>query len=190
MTELSALCGLAILVPPSSSRRINRWRRVYDPSYPALVPHLTLAYPPFVPPNGWETLRNDFAALLSRFSPFSITLNEVRTFESPWRILWLKPQEQYRLMRLRTALEKKFPVQIPEFPVLYQPHVTIGLFSDEAALAAAREQVRSEFKPIAFEAQTVDYLVQDLDGIWRVYDRLPLLGKRSPIKRKLKSPLA
>jgi len=161
---------------------------MYDPSYPALVPHLTLAYPPFIPRNGWETVRDEFAALLSRFSPFTITLNEVGMFESPWRVLWLKPLEQGRLQRLRTALEKKFPVQIPEFPVLYQPHVTIGVFPDEESLAAAREQVRSELKPISFEARTVDYLVKDPDGIWRVYDQLPLLGKRYPVKRREKAP--
>jgi 2'-5' RNA ligase len=189
LTEISSLCGLAILVPPIASRSINRWRREYDPSYPALAPHLTLAYPPFVPPNEWETIRGDCAAQLSRFSPFNITLSGVGTFLSPWRVLWLKPDEESKLKRLRNALEKRLPTQIPVFPVAYQPHVTIGLFPDEESLAAARDRVSEEFKPITFLVQTVDYLVQDTDGIWRVYDRLPLLGKRSPINRKVKSPL-
>ncbi len=49
--------GLAVLFPEEISVEINKWRRVYAPRYQMVPPHITVAYPPFVPEKEWPLVR-------------------------------------------------------------------------------------------------------------------------------------
>jgi 2'-5' RNA ligase len=83
--------GLGIFLPPEASELANAWRRRYDPSFDLLAPHITLAYPPFVPPEVWLAVKPAVRSALAAFRPFQITLQSTGVFAGNPYVLWLKP---------------------------------------------------------------------------------------------------
>jgi len=168
--------GLGLFVPAPASDAINRWRRVYDSHHQIIAPHVTLAYPPFVPEAHWPQVRPALADCLQDFPSFTITLRALGTFAGdPYHVLWLRPEDDGRLLRLRAALEERFPDYVPPVPFdRYTPHATVGFFKDPAALAGAQAVIQAEMTPLRFQVDEFVYLVLDDDGVWQLRDRLPL----------------
>jgi 2'-5' RNA ligase len=168
------MAGLGIFLSGDVARRVNRWRKLYDPSYPELAPHVTLAYPPFVHPDEWQQVRGAVAECLAAYPPFSIRLDGVGVFCDQPIVLWLNPNDGGVLGRIRKNLEKCFPQYVPTLPFDYQPHVSIGFFEDEAKLEAARQRVEKAWKPLEFTAQEFVYAIQAGEDKWEMVDRIPL----------------
>ncbi len=169
--------GLGISLPEPAGEAVNLWRRLYDPSFDALWPHITLAYPPFVPPEEWPQVKPIIAACLAGFQPFQVTLRETGIFlGNPNHVLWLKPEDGGTLVRMRRALEKALPEYIPPLPFEYQPHVSIAFFQDLEALHRAQEKVQYELTPVVFQAWELDYVFQQPDNQWRFFDKISLGG--------------
>jgi 2'-5' RNA ligase len=167
--------GLGLFVPAEANAAVNRWRRVYDPHYKTIVPHITVAYPPFVPETEWPLVRPALADCLQDFPSFTITLRELGTFAGDHPVLWLRPEDDGSLLRLRAALEVRLPDYVPPVPFdRYIPHVAVGFFASPAALSDARAAIQREMALLRFRADELIYMVFDDDGIWRLRDRLPL----------------
>lgn len=170
--------GMGITLPEPAGEAVNVWRRLYDPSFDMLWPHITLAYPPFVSPEVWPQVKPIIAACLEGFQPFRITLKETGIFQGdPLHVLWLKPEDGGTLARMRRALEKALPEYVPPLPFDYQPHVSIGFFQDLRALQQAQEKVRNELAPVVFQAHMVGYAFQDPDGTMHIHDQVPIGGE-------------
>jgi 2'-5' RNA ligase len=176
MSVEKSLCGLGIFLAGETARRVNRWRRLYDPSYPGLAPHISLAYPPFVQPVEWQQVRGAIAECLHAYPPFRIYLDGVGTFSSQPMVLWLNPIDGGVLVRMRKSLEACFPEYVPIMPFEFQPHVSIGFFESEVDLGKAYGRVQAVWKPIEFMAEDIVYAVQVDEHKWEIIDRIPLPG--------------
>jgi len=166
--------GLGILAPAAVSAEVSKWRRAYDPHCETVAPHLTVAYSPFVSEEEWPLVRPALVGCLRDFPPFRITLRELGAFAGHPHVLWLRPEDDGNLTRLRAALEGRFPHYVPALPFDYVPHLTVGFFASQGALSAARTAILSELEPLHFQAEELVYMVIDDDGVWRARDRLPL----------------
>lgn len=166
--------GLAIFTPDSVNARLEKWTSAFNPYHDLIAPHITLAYGGFAPANEWRMNRPAFAKLICAFPPFEVTLTSTGVFVSDEFVLWLKPEDDGSLMRLRTALAQKFPTYFPADLHPYVPHLTIGFFASHDALERAQATVRAELTPIRFRADIVTYMVFGEDGKWGNADHLHL----------------
>jgi 2'-5' RNA ligase len=178
--EVLVYTGLEIFIRGPTAEVINQWRRRYDLTYPELEPHISLAYPPFVPLEQWELVKPVVMACLAGFEPFSVTLKEPGVFPSDSsqepNVLWLKPEDGGVLDRIRRALEKQLPIYVPPMPTPYIPHVSIGFIQGSVALEEAFAQVQAELQPLEFTVTEVVYEVDDKGNGQRFIDAIPLLG--------------
>ncbi len=166
--------ALGFFPPGEISREIDRWRFIYDPHHEGIRPHITVAYPPFIPEKDWAMNQPALVELLKDYLPFSITLRDLGTFAGRPAVLWLRPEDGGHLTRLHNALVDLLPAYILTSPLGYVPHLTLGFFDTPEALAEAQQVILSEMKPLHFEADELIYMVFGDDGVWRTRDRLPL----------------
>ena len=166
--------ALGFFPPDEISAEIDRWRCIYDPNHEGIRPHITVAYPPFIPEKGWATNRPALVELLKDWPPFPVTLRDLGTFAGSPAVLWLRPEDGGRLTRLHDALAGLFPAYELTLPVGYVPHLTLGFFETPEALAEAQKVILSEIKPLHFEADELIYMVFGDDSMWHTRDRLSL----------------
>jgi len=166
--------ALVALVPKQISATINRWRSRYDPNFRIVPPHITVAYPPFIPPEEWEEMRPVAGRCLEMFAPFRVQLEHLGVFWGSPSHLWLAPDDGGSFARIRQALAQLLPEYMPTLPFAYVPHVTIGAFSSDCDLLAAKEAVHSAWRPRSFELTELVYMAPNQQGVWCVCTRLPL----------------
>ena len=176
--EGTVYTGLEILIQGPAGEAIDAWRSRYDQTYPELEPHISLAYPPFVPFEQWKQVKPALVACLEAFEQFPILFNTPGFFQanSPIEphVLWLKPEDGGMLERIRRTLEKEFPNFVPPMPRSYIPHVSIGFIQGDEALQEALARVRAEMKPFEFEVTEVVYEVDDKAHHHKFLDVMPL----------------
>jgi len=168
--------ALVVLVPEPVSALIDQWRSLYDPGYAIVPPHVTVAYPPFVPQAKWPSVRPAIAQCLSEFSPFRVELTELGTFAGNSFYLWLNPEDNGTLARIHAALAERFPEHVPQRQYDYRSHVTIGVFESEEELREAKRRIQAEWQPRDFQVEELVYMFPDSRGKWCVCSRLPLGG--------------
>jgi len=166
--------GLAILPPRRISTPIDKWRRAYDPLFAFVPPHITVAYPPFVPEEDWPAVQSELARCLSSFSPFRIRLRGLGTFSGETFVLWLRPEDDGTLVRMHARLAEEFPQYVPALPFDYVPHLTIGCFEAEDELQRAQQTVEAEMVARQFLVRELIYTSPDQGGAWRACQRLAL----------------
>ncbi len=166
--------ALVVLVPEPVSALVDQWRSLHDPSFAIVPPHITVAYPPFVPEADWPSVRPAIAELLAQFSPFQVELTELGTFAGSSFCLWLKPEDNGSLARIHAALAERFPEYVPNGPFDYRSHVTIGVFESEQGLLQAQGRIQDAWQSIAFQVEELVYLSVDSDRRWCVCSRLAL----------------
>jgi len=166
--------ALVVLVPGSISDEIDRWRSRYDPNFQIVPPHITVAYPPFIPPGEWDEMRPIVGRCLKRFAPFHVQLEHLGVFWGSPSYLWLALEDGGSFSRIRQALEQLLPKYMPTLPSAYIPHVTIGAFSSHYDLLTAKEEVRAAWKPRHFGVTELVYMALDQRGVWCVCSDLPL----------------
>lgn len=166
--------GLGIFVPENLVERVDRWRRVYDPYQHTILPHLTVAYPPFIPQREWLELRPALQACLGTLNPFRIHLKTLGSFPGSTSVLWFRPEDDGNLVRIHALLENHFPKYVPVSPLGYVPHLTVGFFDSSEALTQAQETILSAFEPFEFQVNAVTYMVLGDDRVWGSRDELLL----------------
>jgi 2'-5' RNA ligase len=163
-----------ILASEEASLKIDQWRRTHDVHHRIVPPHITVAYPPFVPEEEWSTVRPFLVGLFGEFEPFTVTLFELDAFAEEDHVLWLKPEDKGTVKLIRSLLVETLSGYVGELPVTYVPHLTVGFFNSAEELLTARDQIAREITPLRFRVEDLAYLVVDGDGIARVRDRIPL----------------
>ncbi len=166
--------ALVVLVPEPVSVVVDQWRSLYDPSFAIVPPHITVAYPPFVPESEWPSVRPAIAGLLAPFSPFRVELTELGTFSGSPFYLWLKPEDDGSLARIHAALAERFPEYVAKGPVDYRSHVTVGVFESEQELLEAQRRIQAAWQSCGFQVEELVYLSPDSGSQWCVCSRLPL----------------
>lgn len=166
--------ALVVLLPKRLWPAINIWRREHDPNYGLVLPHITVAYPPFVPEEQWSRLRPGLRQCLGRFHPFRVLLHGLGTFENDSHVLWLQVRDGGHLSRIRAALMHCSPEHVPPLPFGYVPHVTIGVFQSRSELEQMQEAMGSQVRPRFFTVRHLTYLSPGEDGVWSVCRHIPL----------------
>ncbi len=166
--------GLVALLPLHIRAAVDIWRRAHDPNSDVVPPHITVAYPPFVPEEQWPGVRLAVRQCLSRFHPFQILLHGLGTFETDHYVLWLRVEDEGQLSRIRAALMHCLPQYVPALPFDYVPHVTIGIFESRSDMDKVQEVVRPNMKPQRFTVRRLTYLSPDQRGVWSVCSHIPL----------------
>ena len=183
--EVLVYTGLEIFIHGLAAEAINHWRQHYDPAFAELAPHITLAYPPFVPLAQWPQVRPAVIACLAGIAPFQVTLRGLGMFPpvapAEPNVLWLKPEDGGRLAHIRQVLEKQLPEYVPPRPIPYVPHVTIGFIQGDDFLRQAYAWVQAELHPIEFMVNEIIYEVADKQSGLKVMDAIPLTGA-SPVE--------
>jgi 2'-5' RNA ligase len=166
--------ALVAVLPRRIRAEIDRWRQVHDPNRDILPPHITVAYPPFVPEEQWPGERLAVRQCLGQFRPFQILLYGLGTFETQHLVLWLRVEDQGWLSTIRAALMHCLPQYMPPLPFRYVPHVTIGVFESRSDMDKVQEAIRADMKPRRFTVRHLTYLCPDQRGVWSVCSRVPL----------------
>jgi 2'-5' RNA ligase len=166
--------SLVILASEEASRKIDEWRRAHDVHYRIVPPHITVAYPPFVPEKEWPTVKPFLVGLFSEFEPFTVTLSELDAFAEEDHVLWLKPEDRGTVKQIRDLLVGALSGYVGELPLAYVPHLTIGFFRSADELLAARDDIVRKIAPLRFRVEDLAYMVVDEDGVARVRDLVPL----------------
>ena len=183
--DLLVYTGLEIFIHGPAAEAINHWRQHYDPAFASLEPHITLAYPPFVPLEQWPLVKPAVLACLAGIEPFRVTLRGLGKFPSNTpdgpTVLWLKPEAGGRLARIRQALEKQLPAYVPPRPIPYEAHVTIGFIQGDDFLRQAYAWVQAELHPIEFTVSEITYEVDNKESGLKFMEAIPLTGA-SPVE--------
>jgi 2'-5' RNA ligase len=170
--------ALAFFLPQAEADVVNRWRLRYDPHVQSIAPHITVTYPPFIPPQEWLLVRSEMIACLAGFPPFEVTVQSTGMFNDSPRVLWLGPEDDGHFARIHFTLTERFPQYVPLSLLEYIPHVTIGFFDDPESLTHAQHTVMQELKPLHFRVNELSLGVLDANMKWQLEDRL-LLGRIS-----------
>lgn len=166
--------SLYVLLPDDIDAVTSKWRRRYHPLSRAIQAHITLAFPPFVPSEQWSALRPAIEKLLKGFHSFPVVVRETGHFSGSPHVLWLRPEDDGSLARLRDSLQKEVPEHMPELPYIFVPHITVGLLDSEEATEEAEKTIRGEMQPLRFTIDRVTYGICGPDRIWRNLDSLSL----------------
>ena len=170
--------GLEIFIGGKAMDTINTWRRRYDPTVLDVQPHITLAYPPFVPFEQWEKVKPQIVSCLAGYEPFRVVFQQAGTFtgDSPIdpNVLWLKPEDGGVITRMRLDLEKKFPAFVPPMPFPYVPHLSIGFIQGNEALQRALVVVQKSLKPFEITVKEIVYEALDDQAGLHFFDHIPL----------------
>ena len=165
--------ALVIFLPTQAAQVVNIWRRRYDPYIAEVDPHITLAYPPFVPETTWPSVRPAVQSVIGQFSSFSIQLRRTGVFTQPAHVLWLQPENSAILEHIHAALKTALPEFITSRELPFVPHVTLGFFQELRSLENARRIVDAELSPLEFPVTEVCYLARETDPLWGPRDCLP-----------------
>ncbi len=163
--------ALVIYPPANISAEIDRWRRVYDPNHKIIPPHITLAFP-FMPRNLWPENLPKIVDCWKPFNRFGVTLAELKSFAGEESILWLKPQDDGSLMRIRSAFEKCFPDYFVASEFAFVPHLTIGFFNSEEALLQAQKLIAQQLRALSFMVDEVLYVTFEKEDAWCIWDKI------------------
>lgn len=176
--------ALVVLLPKRICAEINTMRRAHDPNYGIMAPHITVAYPPFVPAEQWPSMRLAVRQCLGQFRPFQIRVRGLGTFEDDHFVLWLRVEDDGQLSRVRAALMHCLPERVPPLPFEYVPHVTLGVFDSQSDLNQAEGKIPAQMKPRRFTVRRLTYLSPDERGVWSVCSHVPLGLEISPAQRR------
>jgi 2'-5' RNA ligase len=158
------MSALWVPVPPETEREISFWREKYDPSEELYPAHISLVYGSFIPLDQWPAIRPRLVSLLHSFQPFVVQLKDTGVFEGDPCTLWLKPEDNGSLQRLRAALEQNLPEYVQPLPFPFQPHLTIGFFTHVKGLEKVLKRFKKEFIPQTFPVSYLDFIYREEEG--------------------------
>ncbi len=166
--------ALVVLLPHALRLQVDRWRRLYDPNHNIIPPHITVAYPPFVPEEEWPSVRPEVVECMGHFAPFHVELRGTGWFAGEPSYLWLRPEDDGSLARIHATLAEHFPHYVQQLPFEYQCHLTIGVFDSQERLREAEARILAEWEPCHFEVQHLVYMSLEAHGLWCVCGQIPL----------------
>jgi poly(A) polymerase len=165
--------GLIILPPPEVRTEVDMWRRIFKAYQGSMTPHITIVYP-FVPQKIWEASRRATVDTLRNIHPFKVKLRELGAFIHDESVLWLKPEDGDKLLKIRAKIQQIFSTHMPASSLAYVPHLTLGFFKSVQELHKARKTVQKQIEPLEFTVDKIIYAVF-IDVGWRIHDHINLV---------------
>jgi 2'-5' RNA ligase len=172
--------GVVVLAPPELSRRVNRVRRLYDPNFSLIAPHVTV-----LPPRPLTLSRTEVVETVRRVAlktpPLRIGLDSVGTFEPVMPVIFLRLGRGRRLVSLIHRKLARGRLHSPEaFP--YVPHLTLGQNLDGArfrqALALSRRLFSRSSRGSHWRTDALVIVERRTENRWASLPPVPLGGAR------------
>jgi 2'-5' RNA ligase len=143
-----------------------------------IEPHITITYP-FVPFEQLPQAEMGVRQALSHVAPTRVSLRGFGIFRTSG-ILYLRPADPERVRVIHRAVQQAFP-DYPAYGGIHgdnwEPHMTVGVFTDDSELERAYQELAVQKLFIGFDVDRVllKYETDD-DGIWDTWAEIPLLG--------------
>ncbi len=126
---------------------IECFRSKHDPLYNKIPPHITLVFP-FKSTLTTEICKDHIITILKGFSTFELTLRETKIAEDGCLYL-LVDQGKHQIEKMHNALHHGILSPYKSTEHTYEPHVTIGRFSNSKMAEEAQVSVERFFAPIS-----------------------------------------
>jgi 2'-5' RNA ligase len=168
--------ALGIVPPPDVCGFVDHYRRLYMPDKMRNIePHITITVP-FVPYDKLPGVEPRLREVLAKCPPRPVALRGFSTFPEEG-VLYLRLADNERVHSLYRAVLAAFP----EYPAYggkfgdeFLPHVTVGLFTDQAELERVYSELANLHLYIAFDVEDVVVKYETSDGIWDTWATPPL----------------
>jgi len=169
-----------VMVPPGDIMGYaDHYRRLYMPDIMHKIePHITVTFP-FVPYEQLPQAEVKVRDALANHPPTRVSLRGFGIFRTDG-ILYLRPGDPERVRSIHRAIYQEFP-DYPAYGGIYgnnwEPHMTVGVFTDDSLLEQVYRELSVQKLYIGFEVDSVllKYETDD-DGIWDTWAEIPLAG--------------
>ena len=167
------MCYALVYYPKLEKKKVERFRRKYDPLVDIIEPHITLIFP--LPANRIDENRlvNHINKTLSKWKPFDIHITGLKKSWDCWLFLLIKKGGN-SIIKLHNELYTGILAKYLRKDIEFIPHITLGSFvkkeisydlPDSQAVALDEERYKSAIKEA--ERLNLDYR--------NIFDRLCLI---------------
>lgn len=145
--------AVILLCPPTVNEFTDPFRKRYDPEwFERVPPHISILGPfETREPDGELALKLGWA--VAGMAPFILKLGPPSTFLAPELVLFLSVRNEAPLHELHARVLGVLPAHTPALP--FRPHLTVGRFASEAALAGALKELKEAYDAIAAQDDSV-----------------------------------
>ena len=149
-------------------------RRVHDPEwFERVPPHITLLNA-FEPHEGDGAVKRIVDEVARRSKPLAARTGGFGVFLTQPLILFIRVESEGPMMRLQKSLGEALPRYDYAFP--YRPHITVGRFASEEAVARVLKGLGREADGIEFEVRSFALYAEDERGVFRCIEEFPFTG--------------
>lgn len=186
MDSREKIYGVVLPVPEDLARRANRARRLYDPNFRFIGPHVTVL-PPRRLALSREAVVEAVRSVASKTIPFRIRLGAVRTFRPVMPVVFVGLRRGAgELRRLHRRLARTALAGAETFP--YVPHLTLGQRLEDGRLEKAVSLSRRLFpsRPVlpSWPAELLLVVERRTERRWVTLDPVPLPAASARRKRR------
>lgn len=166
----------ALVIPiPDAERLVGTLREKHDPSaISGMEAHVTVLFPFADPARIDAGIEDRLTKVLAAASPFDVVFPKVGSFPG---VLYLEPEPRVSLVALAQAVFRAFP-EYPPYGGRHGdvvPHLTVGVFSDAAALERVRGEIGEALNAMPPRAKVAAVeLLDNRSGRWVKQRAFPL----------------
>ena len=140
-------------------------RRVHDREwFERVPPHITLLNA-FEPHEGEEAVKRILGQVSSRLKPLVARTCGFGAFLTQPLVLFIKLADEGPLIRLQKSLGEALPRY--DYPFAYRPHITVGRFASEEAIAKVLLRLGRGADGMEFEIRSFALYAEDEGGVFR-----------------------
>jgi 2'-5' RNA ligase len=167
-----------IVPPPDICAYADHYRSLYmRDQVQAVEPHITVLSP-FVPYDRLQEAEPKLREAVAECPRTRLSLRSFGVFREEG-VLILQLADPERVLSIYRAILSRFP-EYPAYGGKYgrnwQPHMTVGIFSDRAELEKVYNELAVQRLYIGFDVGRVVVKSKMDDGIWDTWAELPLGG--------------
>ncbi|MFH1917347.1 MAG: 2'-5' RNA ligase family protein [Nanoarchaeota archaeon] len=130
--------AIVILPQFEGLSKVREIRKVYDPQYQLVKPHVTLVFPFTGIPE--DVLDTHIKGSLKGISGFSMRLKGIMKSPKEYYLYLLVDEGKKEILNIHDKLYTKLLKRRTDIP--YIPHVTIGVFSSKKEIDNAYEEIK------------------------------------------------
>jgi 2'-5' RNA ligase len=148
-----------IICPELDNSKFDQFRAKYDPLHPWVKPHITLVYP-FDFNGDLAELEKHIEEVISKWRPFEV---ELKGIEKAWdHFILLKTTEgRGKIIKLHEDLYTGMLNEFLSKEYIYNPHLTIGLGTEENADEIFAE---AENLNLSYKTKVTEVVLSSIDG--------------------------
>jgi Mg-chelatase subunit ChlD/2'-5' RNA ligase len=171
--KLDTCCALTVVLPPFPV--VQRLREKYDPAYSRWPGHFNVDCFPFYGGDKHAALLPLIQSVAAKLRPFTIRLASVACFEGKNGVMYAAVED---VDGGATQLHAKLMAEFPQLNTTraFQPHVTLGRFTNSADMKSTAQALNLVWEPIVFEVTCLSLITRPRDGAFVVAYEFPLGG--------------